>query len=130
VAVWFPDGGKLLGIGYTPEGADIWMIPMLGAAAERMVCRFGTEPAISPDYLYDDTGLQIGETEEHYSRRFGVDENGGLQTNSEESHKHHLRFEHVLDAQGNWTERVVWSRLEPNPNFERSNVERREISYH
>ena len=37
-----------------------------------------------------------------------------------------VRIEYRYDAQGNWTERVVWCRWESNPNFERSNVERRE----
>jgi hypothetical protein len=40
------------------------------------------------------------------------------------------RFEYRYDAQGNWTERVVSYRLEPNPDFQRSNVERREITYY
>ena len=42
----------------------------------------------------------------------------------------HTRFEYQYDAEGNWAERIVWGRLDPNPNFERSNLERREIGYH
>jgi hypothetical protein len=41
-----------------------------------------------------------------------------------------MRLEYKYDAQGNWTECVVWSRLEPNPDFQRSNVERRQFTYY
>ena len=41
-----------------------------------------------------------------------------------------LRSEYQYDAQRNWTERAVWSRLAPNPDFQRSNVTRREITYY
>ena len=60
----------------------------------------------------------------------GVDRDGNLRTNSENSNTRVSRFEYTYDAQGNWTERVVGSRLEPNPNFQRSNVERRQLSYY
>jgi hypothetical protein len=40
------------------------------------------------------------------------------------------RFVYRYDAQGNWIERMVWYRLEPNLDFQRSNVERRAITYH
>ena len=46
---WFPDGGKLLALRPTPEGTDIWMVPVLGEAAARLDYRFGYDPAISPD---------------------------------------------------------------------------------
>jgi len=68
-------------------------------------------------YQYDDSGRLISETIEDHRR-------------SEEPRRRHVRFEYRHDAQGNWTARVVWSRLEPNPNFERSNAERRQISYY
>ena len=42
----------------------------------------------------------------------------------------HTLFQYQYDKQGSWTERVIWGRLEPNPNFECRNVERREITYH
>ena len=42
----------------------------------------------------------------------------------------HVRREYKYDAHGNWTERAVWSRLQQNPDFQRSNIERREFSYY
>jgi YD repeat-containing protein len=81
-------------------------------------------------YLYDDKGLEIGNLTEDYSRQYGMDEDGKSQITAEKSSKMRVRFEYVFDAQGNWTERAVWSRLEPNPNFQPSNVEWREISYY
>ena len=59
-----------------------------------------------------------------------IDEEGNVRPAMESSHKQNVRFEYRYDAQGNWTERVVWIRLEPNPDFHRSNVERREIIYY
>ena len=42
----------------------------------------------------------------------------------------HVRFEYRYDAHGNWTERVVWQRTEPNADERRSNIERRTIDYY
>ena len=42
----------------------------------------------------------------------------------------HNRFEYVYDAQGNWTERIVSHRVEPNPDFQRGNIERRALTYY
>ncbi len=67
---------------------------------------------------------------ENNSRDAQIDENGELQTTTENTRKQQIRYEYAYDALGNWTERVVWSRYEPNPDFQRSNVERREISYY
>ena len=59
-----------------------------------------------------------------------LDEEGNLRSAKETSHTQLTRLEYKYDAQGNWTELVVWSRLEPNPNFQRSNVERRQFTYY
>jgi len=59
-----------------------------------------------------------------------MDEAGKLHVTKENSHKQDVRFEYTYDARGNWTERIVWSRWELYPNFERSNTERREITYY
>jgi YD repeat-containing protein len=67
-------------------------------------------------YHYDDYDNEIEETMEH--------------TSSGSFHRQDVRFEYRYDAQWNWTERAVWSRLEPNPDFQRSNVTRREITYY
>lgn len=79
---------------------------------------------------YDEHDNPIEQTGENHEREIGVEENGELHTASERSHTQHTRFEYRYDAEGNWTERVVWSRLEPNPNFQRSNLKRRGISYY
>jgi hypothetical protein len=42
----------------------------------------------------------------------------------------HVRFEYQYDAYGNWTERVVWARMEPDSDERRSNIERRAITYY
>jgi YD repeat-containing protein len=84
-----------------------------GRLAERDM-RTGDLGSHRTTYTYDDNGLEILNTRE--------DEPG--------SQRHHARFEYVHDLQGNWTEHVVWTRPEPNPNFQRSNVERRQISYY
>jgi YD repeat-containing protein len=81
-------------------------------------------------FLYDDYGNKIEHTTEHESRQIGIDEQGNPHPASEHSSCQHSRFEYRYDTHGNWTERVVWSRLEPNPNFERSNIERRRITYY
>jgi hypothetical protein len=81
-------------------------------------------------FHYDRDGHLIEEMEEHNSREMQMDEEGNLQPVKERSNKQDVRFEYQYDARGNWTERVVWMRLHPNPNFQRSNVERREIGYY
>jgi hypothetical protein len=81
-------------------------------------------------FRYDHDGTPIEETHEDSSHEMQVDEEGNLQTTKEQSHAQDVRFEYTYDARGNWTERVVWGRLHPNPNFQRSNVERREITYY
>ena len=81
-------------------------------------------------FRYDDGDNPIEETREHSSREVGVDEEGTVQPTKENSHTQYVRFEYTYDAQGNWTERAVWSRMQQNPTFERSNVARREITYY
>ncbi len=51
-------------------------------------------------------------------------------TGSESSHKQHDRSIYKYDAEGNWTEREVGTILEPNQDFHRSNIERRQITYY
>jgi len=81
-------------------------------------------------FRYDPHGNPIEESTAQEDREFEADEQGELHVTKEGSHTQDTRFQYQYDKQGNWTERVVWGRLEPNPNFERGNVERREITYH
>jgi hypothetical protein len=81
-------------------------------------------------FRYDAHGNPIEEWTAQEDREFEADEQGELHVAKERSFTRHTRFQYEYDKQGNWTKRTVWGRLEPNPNFERGNVEQREISYH
>jgi YD repeat-containing protein len=81
-------------------------------------------------FRYDAHGNPIEKSTAQEDRVIEADEQGELHVTKEGSHTQHTRFQYQYDKQGNWTERVLWGRLEPNPNFERRNVERREITYH
>ena len=92
--------------------------------------RMGTLGRNRDSFLYDEYSKTIEHTTEHESYKIGIDEHGNQHTVSDHSSRQYSRFEYQYDKQGNWTERVVWTRIEPNPNFERSNIERREITYY
>jgi YD repeat-containing protein len=79
---------------------------------------------------YDDHGNRVEETNEDISRELEMDDEGNINTLKERSHRQHTRYEYVYDDRGNYIERIVWGRLEPNPNFQRSNIERRTIEYY
>jgi YD repeat-containing protein len=81
-------------------------------------------------WRYDGHDNRIEETAEETSREMQIDEEGNCNPVNERSHRRHLRYDYRYDEQGNWTERVVWLRLEPNPEFQPSNVERRQIAYY
>lgn len=100
-----------------------------GRMVERLR-RMGTLGEDRATYRYEDRDEPIEETTEHRSREAGLDENGVVRYTADRVNMQHNRFEFTYDAHGNWTERVVWYRLEPNPGFQRSNVERRAITYH
>jgi hypothetical protein len=104
---------------YDPNGKTISRARVMSALSEERTV-----------FRYDDHGNPIEETTEDYNREAGIDENGELRAAAENTRKYQMRFEYRYDAQGNWTERIVWNRHEPNPDFQRSNVERREISYY
>jgi hypothetical protein len=99
----------------------------------RVVEQWNTMGSLGEDRTftrYDEHDNPTEQTAKHYSREVGMDEHGELHTTSERSHTQHTRFEYQYDTEGNWTERVVWGRMEPNPNFQRSNLKRRGISYY
>jgi hypothetical protein len=81
-------------------------------------------------FRYDDRDNPIEEIHEDISREMQIDDAGVLHAAKEKSSTQNARLDYTYDAQGNWLERVVWSRLESNPNFERSNITRREITYY
>jgi hypothetical protein len=75
----------------------------------------------------DNPALQITEG---ISRELRHDASGNLQPLDQTSSRREVRFDYKYDPQGNWTERVVSVRLEVNPEFQRSNIERRVIEYY
>jgi hypothetical protein len=100
-----------------------------GRLVERRM-RMGQLGGHSTMYRYDDHDNSIEETTEDTSREMRMDKDGNFHSTKENSNVQTFRFDYTYDARGNWTEKVVWSGLESNPNFERSNVERRAITYY
>jgi hypothetical protein len=120
--------GKVLGPARTVS-TTTYAYDEHGLRVERAI-RMGLLSEQRTTFRYDDHRNPIEESTVHEGREYGADEQGELHVTKERSHSQHTRFEYRYDEQANWTERVVWSRLEPNPNFERRNAERREINYH
>lgn len=93
--------------------------------------RMGTLSESRTTFRYDDRDNPIEQIEEEQSRELGVDDPGGTpRTRNETVRRHDVRFEYQYDREGNWTERIASSRREPNAIFQRSNLERREITYY
>jgi hypothetical protein len=92
---------------------------------------WGTLSEDRTTYRYDDLHDEpIEEATEHKSREANLDDDGAVHYKSASVTIQHNRFEYIYDAQGNWTERMVSYQTEPNPDFQRSNIERRTITYH
>ena len=83
----------------------------------------------STTYRYDAHDDPIEETVEHRSREGSFDEIGNMHYTSDRVNVQHNRLEYRYDAHGNWTERIVSCRPEAEPGFQRSNIERRAITY-
>ena len=84
----------------------------------------------STTYRYDDGDDPVEETTEHRSREGSFDETGSMHYAPDRVSVQHNRLEYVYDAHGNWTQRIVSLRSESEPIFQRSNIERRTITYH
>ena len=78
---------------------------------------------------YDDFDNPIEEVRVDVNREVRVDD-GAVKSEESPSQIQHVRFEYQYDSYGNWTERIVWSRMEPNTDERRSNVERRAVEYY
>jgi FKBP-type peptidyl-prolyl cis-trans isomerase 2 len=97
---------------------------------------FGTNNVLlTTTYAYDQKGRRVERivrmgllSEDRTTFRFDDHDNPIEEISS--SHKEHARSIYKYDAEGNWTEREVWTILEPKPDFQRSNVERRQITYY
>jgi hypothetical protein len=93
--------------------------------------RMGTLGGNRTTYRYDDDHDDpIEETTEHTSREANIDEHGVVCYSQDRVMIQHNRFDYVYDAHGNWIEQILSIRPEPNTTFQRSNTERRAITYH
>jgi hypothetical protein len=93
--------------------------------------RMGTLGGDRTTYRYDeDHDDPIEETTEHTSREADIDEHGVVNYSPDRVSIQHNRFDYAYDGHGNWIERIVSIRPEPDSAFQRSNIERRAIIYH
>ena len=81
-------------------------------------------------YRYEDHDDPVEESIEHRSREGNLDETGSVCYSPDRVNLQRNRLEYLYDEHGNWTERIVSFRLEPKPDFQRSNIERRTITYY
>jgi len=93
------------------------------------VRRMGTLSEERVTVRYDDFDNPVEEVRSDVNREMRMDD-GVVKTEERPSHVQHVRFKYQYDAHGNWTERIVSQRLEPNANERPSNIERRTISYY
>jgi YD repeat-containing protein len=71
----------------------------------------------------------IEETTETRSRGATL-EDGAIHYNPDTVSAQHTRFEYEVDRDGNWIEQIVSMQFDPNTDFQRSNIERRTITYY
>ena len=100
-----------------------------GRLVER-TSRMGTLSEDTTTYEYAAHEHPIGQTSRSSSHGVDADEDGTVLTGDDETTIHHNRFDHQFDASGNWTERVCSWRVHLEPVFNRSNIERRTITYY
>ncbi|AXC12098.1 hypothetical protein ACPOL_2790 [Acidisarcina polymorpha] len=92
--------------------------------------RMGNLGGSSTTYRYNANDDPSEETAEHRSREASYDETGTLHYTSDRLNVQHNRLEYVHDGHGDWTERIVSFRSGSESEFERSNIERRSITYY
>jgi hypothetical protein len=103
---------------YDEKGRRIETIRRMGKLSEERVT-----------VCYDDFDNPVEEVRSDVSREMRMDD-GLVKTEEKPSHVQYVRFEFRYDAHGNWTERVVWQRMEPNADERPSNIERRAINFY
>jgi len=103
---------------YDEKGRRIETIRRMGKLSEERVT-----------VRYDDFDNPVEEVRSDVSREMRMDD-GVVKTEEKPSHVQHVRFEFRYDAHGNWTERIVWQRMEPNADERPSNIERRAINFY
>lgn len=92
--------------------------------------RMGSLGGDCTTYRYDSHDDPVEETVEHRSREASFDEIGNVHYSSDRVNIQHNRLEYRYDDHGNWTERIVSFRSESEPDFQRSNIKRRTITYY
>ncbi len=81
-------------------------------------------------FQYADHEDPIEETTQERGREASLGADGGVQHTGDRVSLQRNRLEYRYDTHGNWTERMVSYRVEPNSDFQRSNIERRTITYY
>jgi hypothetical protein len=81
-------------------------------------------------YQYDARDNPIEESEEGHSREIGLNDAGEPTRVEQPVRIRVIRSEYTYDPHDNWTERVVSQRCDVHAGFQRSNVERRTLSYY
>ncbi len=82
-------------------------------------------------YRYDgDHDEAVEEITETRSREAEVNGDGDVRYKHDTVSTQHNRFEYRYDTNGNWTEQIVSSQNDPSADFQRSNMERRTITYY
>jgi hypothetical protein len=77
-------------------------------------------------WQYDEHDNPNREVAEDVHRDMEYDTSGILQPKPDKTLKCETQFDYKYDMKGNWTEHVVSGRYEGNPEFQRSNIIRRE----
>ena len=103
---------------YDEEGRRIETIRRMGKLSEERVT-----------IRYDELDNRVEEIRSDVNREMRMDD-GVVKTEERPSHVQRVRFEYQYDAHGNWTERIVWQRMDPNTDERPSYVERRMIAYY
>jgi hypothetical protein len=80
-------------------------------------------------FEYDDHDNVVAEMTECHRHEIRLDDSGAVRRDEEPSESSQSRYEYQYDARGNWIERIGSWRSEYQPDFQRSNVERRTITY-
>jgi YD repeat-containing protein len=91
--------------------------------------RMGTLSEERTTYKYGDHELPVAQTSRSRSHSVDIDDDGSVRTSDDTAALQHHEFAYQFDAYGNWTERVCSHRVEFEPLFRRSNIERRTITY-
>jgi hypothetical protein len=81
-------------------------------------------------FSYDDHDNVSEQRAESRDRDMHLTEDGTLGASPDVVRMHDVRFEYTYDAAGNWTERIASGRFDRHPEFQRTNIERRTITYY